>query len=241
MHKLLMYAYTAYCGILLVGIYLVLHPFIWVLLQAEKTKPWAYMLTHWWAKIYFTLALMPVSIEYEKPIDHSKTYIYVGNHFSYLDVALIQLILNKYSAFIGKASVKKIPLVGYMFRKLHIQVDRAERNSRAKALQRSIAALKSGRNLLIFPEGGIYVKDFPYMHKPFQDGAFRMAIDHQVAIVPISFLNNYELMPQILLKPGRVKIYIHAPIETKDFIGKDIDALKAQVFEIMQQKLLSRR
>jgi 1-acyl-sn-glycerol-3-phosphate acyltransferase len=239
MQKVLQYIYTTYCAILLVGIYLVLHPFIYVFLQFEKTKPWAYVLTHWWAKIFFVLALMPIDIEYETPIDPKRTYIYVGNHFSYLDVALVQWILSEYSAFIGKASVKKVPLVGYMFRKLHIQVDRSEKDSRAKALQRSIRALKSGRNLLIFPEGGIYAKDFPHMHQPFKDGAFKMAIDQQVPLVPISFLNNYKLMPGVLLKPGRVRIFIHKPIETKGLTNNDLGMINEEIFKVIQTKLLN--
>jgi 1-acyl-sn-glycerol-3-phosphate acyltransferase len=138
---------------------------------------------------------------------------------------------------VGKSSAKNIPLFGYMFAKLHIQVDRAAKDSRIKALTRSIRALKSGRSIMIFPEGGIHSTNFPEMVQPFKDGAFSMAIENQVPLVPISLLDNYKAMPEILFKWHKLRVIIHAPIETKGKTKADINDLKKEVYDIIQPTL----
>lgn len=137
----------------------------------------------------------------------------------------------------GKSSVKRVPLFGYMFTKLHIQVDRTAKNSRIKALTRSIKALKSGRSIMIFPEGGIFSTNFPEMVQPFKDGAFSMAVENQVPIVPISLLDNYKVMPETLFKWHKIRVVVHKPIETIGKTKADIDDLKKQVYDVIQPTL----
>ena len=136
-----------------------------------------------------------------------------------------------------KASVKNIPLLGYLFAKLHIQVDRSDKDSRAKSILRSKRALDSGRSLFIMPEGGIVSTSIPKMHQPFKDGAFSLAIESGVPIVPISFLNLYESMPDKMLQWGIPKVIIHQPITTKGMTKHDIEALKEKVYNTIQTEL----
>jgi 1-acyl-sn-glycerol-3-phosphate acyltransferase len=124
-----------------------------------------------------------------------------------------------------------------MFAKLHIQVDRDAKDSRIKALTRSIKALKSGRSIMIFPEGGIHSKNIPNMVQPFKDGAFSMAIENQVPIVPISLLDNYKAMPNMLLSWHRLRVIVHKPIETVGKTKADIEALKKQLYDTIQPTL----
>lgn len=238
MSKLLQYIYTFYCAVLLISIFLILFPFVFVCLQFEQTKPLAHRLNFLWGRLFFPLAGMPVSIQYEEKPNINQAYVFVGNHFSYLDVALIQYLLRNYFAFVGKSSVKKIPLLGYMFRKLHIQVERTEKDSRVKALHRSIRALKNKRSIMIFPEGGIYATTFPTMHQPWQDGAFIMAIENKVPIIPISILDCYKALPATLLQgPRRLHVVFHKAIDTNNLTKEDIEPLKKQVFDTIQTTL----
>jgi 1-acyl-sn-glycerol-3-phosphate acyltransferase len=78
------------------------------------------------------------------------------------------------------------------------------------------------------------------MSSPLKDGAFAMAIQQQVPILPVTFLNNYQLMDDdnIVLKPGVIRVRIHAPMETKDMTQEDLPVLREQVFQKIQQSLL---
>lgn len=165
------------------------------------------------------------------------TYVFVANHFSYLDIASGMGIFNNYFGFVGKSSVKKIPLIGYMFQKLHIMVDRSDKNSRSSSLSRGIRSLKAGKSVFIMPEGGIISKNIPQMFHPFKDGAFIMAIGNKVPIVPITFVNNYKVMPGVKLNWGTPEVVIHAPISTENKTNEDIDSLKEEVFQIIQRTL----
>lgn len=237
MLKTLQYIYTAWCIFWLILIFFVLCPFMFLFLQRKAWMPLAHKMIRIWGLCFFFLAGISIKVKHEFTPDPRGIYIIVANHFSYLDVACMGVVVDNYFAFFGKSSVKKIPLLGYVFAKLHIQVDRGDKWSRSKSLVRGMKALENGRSICIMPEGGIISTDFPNMHLPFKDGAFMMAIEKQVPILPISLLNNYEIMPQVLLKPDTLRAIIHKPIETKGMTKEDIEVLKKQVYDTIQPAL----
>jgi 1-acyl-sn-glycerol-3-phosphate acyltransferase len=113
--------------------------------------------------------------------------------------------------------------------------------SRATSLGRSIKALQSKRSIIIFPEGGIVSDQFPFMGKPLMDGAFIMAVQQQVPVVPISFFNNHHLLNDrtFLLRPGVIKVEIHAPVETIGLSNEDVPVLRDKVFDMIQNPILA--
>jgi len=228
--------YTIWAIFWLIILFLLLFPFFWLFLQKESWKPKAHYLNRLWAKMLFCIIGIPVKVQYESQLDKHKAYVFCANHFSYLDIAVMGLIIKNYFAFVGKASLKNVPLFGYLFRKLHIMVDRNDTKSRAKSLGRSIKALQSGRSIMIFPEGGIKSTRFPKMHLPLKDGAFVMAIQQQVPLVPISFLNNYKIMhdDKIAIYPQSLRVIVHQPIETNGMTQGDVESLKKTFNDIVQ-------
>ena len=214
-------------------------PFFWLFLQKSEWKPKAHYLNRLWGKMFFPLAGIRIKVQYDFQPDLNKTYVFCANHFSYLDIAAMGMIIKNYYAFVGKASLKGIPLFGYMFAKLHIQVDRGDKNSRVTSMTRSIKALQSGRSVVIFPEGGIWSKDFPKMSLPLKDGGFAMAIQQQIPIVPISLLNNYKIMPEgkFGIYPQKLRAIVHQPIETTGMTNDDIEALKMKFYDVVQKAL----
>lgn len=237
MKKLFSQIYTLWCGFWFIVLFLFLFPIVYVSLQKEEWKPTAHYCNRIWGKIFFFMIGSPLQITFEEPIDSKKVYVFCANHFSYLDIATMGVVIKNYFAFMGKSSAKNIPLFGYMFAKLHIQVDRADKNSRTKALVKSMKALKSGRSIMIFPEGGIHSKNIPEMVQPFKDGAFIMAIENEVPIVPISLLDNYKMMPDILFHWHPLRVIVHRPIDTKGKTKDDMPDLKRQVYEAIQPHL----
>ncbi|MVM32268.1 1-acyl-sn-glycerol-3-phosphate acyltransferase [Spirosoma sp. HMF4905] len=233
--------YTIWCAIYFVTLYLVLFPFQFVFLQRDSWKPIAHKINYIWGMLFFIGVGIPVRVDRRFRPDPKRTYVFCANHFSYLDIAAMGVIVKNYYAFVGKSDVKHIPLLGYMFAKLHVQVDRSQPNSRAYSLAKSIRTLASGRSIMIFPEGGIRAPEPPQM-VPFKDGAFTMAIQQQVPIVPVSLLNNYQILPD--KSPVRfhwhpLRAVIHPPIETTGMTPDDVERLKEETYKIINDELMS--
>lgn len=232
--------YTIWCGCWLIFIYLVLFPVQYVLLQREAWKPLAHRINRLWGRLFFGIIGMPVDVDYRFRPDPRGVYVFVANHFSYLDIAVMGVILDNYYAFVGKSGVKHVPLLGYMFAKLHVQVDRDHANSRAYSLAKSLRLLASGRSIMIFPEGGIRSKQPPKMAYPFKDGAFIMAIQQQVPIVPITLVNNHDILPdkaKIRMHRRRLRAIVHPPIDTRGLTQADLNRLKEETYQIIDRAL----
>lgn len=233
--------YSIWCAIYFVLLYLVLFPIQFVFLQRDEWKPLAHKINYIWGRLFFLGIGMPVHVEYRFKPDPKQVYVFCANHFSYLDIAAMGVIVKNYYAFVGKSEVKHIPLLGYMFAKLHVQVDRDQPNSRAYSLAKSIRTLASGRSIMIFPEGGIRAKHPPKMHHPFKDGAFIMAIQQQVPIVPVTLLNNYKILPdvpKVRMHWHPLRAVIHPPIETKGLTQDSIEWLKEETYRIIDAELM---
>lgn len=214
-----------------------LFPFIFACIKIKRLNRYGTKLTNIWADVFFLLSGMPVQIEHRFKPDVNKNYVFVANHFSYLDVAVGMKVVRNYFSYMGKSSVKNIPLLGYMFAKLHIQVDRSDKESRSKSMMRSKRALDTGRSLFIMPEGGIISHEIPKIHQPFKDGAFLLAIGSKVPIVPITFLNLYEIMPDKTIFWGLPKAIVHEPIDTSIYSKENLEELKTRVHEVIQNEL----
>ncbi|GAB3984474.1 lysophospholipid acyltransferase family protein [Spirosoma terrae] len=233
--------YSIWCAIYFILLYLVLFPIQFVFLQRDEWKPVAHKINYIWGRLFFLGIGMPVHVEHRFKPDPKQVYVFCANHFSYLDIAAMGVIVKNYYAFVGKSDVKHIPLLGYMFAKLHVQVDRDQPNSRAYSLAKSIRTLASGRSIMIFPEGGIRAKQPPKMHYPFKDGAFVMAIQQQVPIVPVTLLNNYKILPdvpKVRMHWHPLRAVIHPPIETKGLTQDNIEWLKEETYRIIDAELM---
>ena len=237
--RILTLLYSAWVVFWFVFLFLLLFPLFWVFLQKPKWKSKAHYLNRLWGKVFFVMAGIAIKVQYDYQPDPNKTYVFCANHFSYMDIAALGMIIKNYYAFVGKASLKGVPLFGYMFAKLHIQVDRNDKNSRVTSITRSLKALQSGRSVMIFPEGGIWSKNMPKMSLPLKDGGFAIAIQQQIPVVPISLLNNYQVMPdgKFLIYPQAIRAIVHQPIETTGMKSGDVEDLKMRFYNVVQGAL----
>lgn len=131
-------------------------------------------------------------------------------------------------------------MFGIFFRRMNISVNRSSVKDSHKAYKRARNDLRKGISLAIFPEGTIPAIS-PYLG-PFKSGAFKLAIEMQVPIVPITFLDNWSLFPdngreRLLLRPGCSRIIIHTPIPTTGMTEQDAPALRDRVANIIRTTL----
>jgi 1-acyl-sn-glycerol-3-phosphate acyltransferase len=139
------------------------------------------------------------------------------------------------TVFIGKAELAKLPLFGFFFKRSSITVDRNSIASKRQVLEKARRRLARGSSMCIYPEGGI-PKDPKVRLAPFKNGAFQLAVEAGVPILPITFPDNRRRFPDFAQggTPGRIRATVHAPIETA---GADPDALNAQVYDLILGEL----
>lgn len=195
------------------------------------------ILNRWWARAMFALVGLPWKVEYRFTPEPGRQYIFCPNHFSYLDIPTVGLNTCN-TIFVGKSEMRRVPLFGWMYSKLHITVDRTRLKSRYESLIRAAQAIDKGKSLTIFPEGGIVSNDPPRL-APFKDGAFRLAIEKQIPVVPVTIPSNWIILPDdtFLLTWGRVFVIFHEPIPTEGLRLDSVDELKARVHHVIRNEL----
>jgi 1-acyl-sn-glycerol-3-phosphate acyltransferase len=222
-------------------VFTILFLFLLPLLCVPILFPSAFRMTgwinRWWARLLFTFVFLPFRVEYRVRLKRGRQYIFCANHFSYMDIPTLGLNHHN-TIFVGKSEMENIPLFGYMYGKLHITVNRASLKSKAHSLKRSRDAIDDGKSLVIFPEGGIVTEKDPVMGR-FKDGAFRIAIEKQIPIVPVTIPYNWIILPpdEFLLRWHPLKVVFHEPVATTGLTLNDTETLKKQVFDIIDGEL----
>ncbi|MEX2511725.1 MAG: lysophospholipid acyltransferase family protein [Cyclobacteriaceae bacterium] len=230
--------YSIYGSVIFASTFLLLLPLFFLTIEIPGLKTHGRKLNRIWSKIFFGLLLIRVKIENLHYFKKYGQFVIVSNHFSYLDIPVLGLIPFD-MVFIGKSSLARILLFGYMFRNLHIAVNRNSLKSRGESIIKAKEVLSEGSSVVFFPEGGIASSSPPGMAR-FKDGAFKVALDKQIPIIPITLSYNHLLLPddgRFLLNYKTAKVVIHSPISVKGLTQKDVNQLKEKCFNTIQDQL----
>ena len=191
---------------------------------------------HVLARFFFAAIFIPVKIKLEKGINLKNQYVIISNHFSFIDIPALAA-LNIPFKFIGKIAVNNIPLLGYIFKNLHIMVDRDSKDSRKQTYLESFRSIDEGYSIGVFPEGGIKTEEVPKL-APFKNGAFSMALEKQVPILPVSLLGAYKIMKgSFFISRNPCEIICHKPITTDGYSTEDVEEFKKKCYDVLQSKL----
>lgn len=236
--KIIRRIYSTY-SLLLFGLaFLILLPFFLLLIAFKPLRKYLHYL-HWvWSALFLGLSFLPVKLRYKGKKPGIGPYVICANHFSILDIAVLGFLPLNF-VFVGKSELGKIPLFGYMFRKLHITVNRSSLKDSYRALQKALRAVDEGHSLVMFPEGGVLSEEVPRMAR-FKDGPFRVAIEKQIPVIPVTIPYNWLILPDdgtYLLYPQASYVVVHEPIATEGMNMDDLPALKKQVYTIIDAEL----
>jgi 1-acyl-sn-glycerol-3-phosphate acyltransferase len=201
-----------------------------------------YLICRTWGDVWFALVGIFHRNIYEHKPRRSEPCIFVCNHTTYLDSALIVKAARYPVRPLGKIEMTKIPLFGFVYRKTIVVVDRSNPEARAESVRKLVYLLNKGISAWIFPEGSINETEAPI--KPFYNGAARIAIETGKPIQPVLFLDAYKRMHARdiwSLTPGRSRAVFLEPISVDGYSMEDADILISKVHDQMQQKLLSYR
>jgi lysophosphatidate acyltransferase len=193
-----------------------------------------------WTMLLFTGIWFDVQ-DPENYLGNTRPAVFVGNHQTELDVLMLGHIFPKWCSVTAKKSLSKIPFLGWFM--LMSKTVFIERKSRSQALQAFDAAAEQMRNqrqsVFIFPEGTRSYYEKPDL-LPFKKGAFHLAVQAQVPIVPI-VAANYSNVLNVKTKqfqPGIVPTRVLKPISTKGKTKEDVDSLLEETRNAMMEALL---
>lgn len=218
---------------------IILFPLLLLSISKESWYPYFFKLARIWA--WFILLGMGFNVKktaFQIP-ENNKSYMFVANHTSMVDIMLMLVTVKNPFVFVGKKELARIPLFGFFYKRTCILVDRSSPKSRQAVFLRAQRRLKSGLSICIFPEGGV-----PEEHielDTFKDGAFRLAINHKIPIVPITFTDNKKRFSYTLFSggPGKMQVIIHEFFETKTLSINDTRALNEKTRTVILKQLIT--
>ncbi|MCS5491843.1 1-acyl-sn-glycerol-3-phosphate acyltransferase [Algoriphagus sp. CAU 1643] len=209
--------YTIYSALLFISLMLVLGLFIVIpMMITEKGDRISFFIIRAWAGTWSFLTGIRYEIQGLEFIDRKQPYIYIFNHRSFIDAPVIPMAIPQELRALGKKELSKIPFFGWVVGKFAIWVDRTSSESRKESLGKLITTLSKGKSVVVAPEGTR--NDTSETLLPFHKGAFRLAIETKIPILPMAVIGADRIMRRgsLLLRPGKVRIYfsqaIHPPI-----------------------------
>ncbi|MCB0484587.1 MAG: 1-acyl-sn-glycerol-3-phosphate acyltransferase [Flavobacteriaceae bacterium] len=214
-------------------------PLLIILISNDKFYKTFFKVAILWGKtILFVMGFKPV-VTSEEEIIPDKSYMYIANHTSLVDVMLMLAVMKNPAVFVGKKELIKLPVFGYVFRRTSIYVDRSNEKSRREVYVRAQEKLNRGLSIVIFPEGLVPHEDV--ILSEFKNGAFRLAIEHQIPIIPMTFYDCKKRFSWTFFSgwPGNMRVKIHKFLQTDRLTLEDMENLKQQAYNIIYNELVN--
>lgn len=190
-----------------------------------------------WARIISCVTPMMVKKTGSEHIDKKQSYVIVSNHQSQYDILVLYGWIGIDFKWVMKQELLKVPMIGMACRKLdHISIDRSDNESAVRSLRAAAGIIKDGTSVVFFPEG---TRSVSGELGAFKKGAFKMALDLNLPILPLTISGTREILPPRRLKifPGKAVMIIHPPIDTTAHGDESINALMAQAREAIASGL----
>ena len=240
LHKLVIKIWWAWFYTLAAMQTILYFPFLVIILMLPR----GYAKLFWiarnlWSRIILHGSGFYLSFEDQHKLKTETNCLLIANHTSYMDIFLM-FILNKTPfTFVGKKELYSIPIFGYIYKRAAILVDRSNSKSRYEVYGRANKLLEEGYNICIFPETN-YLDETAVL-ADFKHGAFKIAIENKLPIIPIVMFDCKLKFPwyPIFGKPGQLRAKVLDKIEVNDLTEEDIPELIDKTRKIMKDELLA--
>ena len=197
---------------------------------------WGYWPEVLWARIFCWLAFVRVKVTGRENIDPRTSYVFVANHQGAYDIFAIYGYLGHNFRWMMKQSLRKIPFVGWACAwSKQIFVDNSSPTATRHTMEKAEKILSGGMSLVVFPEGA---RTWDGRMRPFKKGAFRLAVEFNLAVVPVTIDGAFDVLPRFkkLPVPGTIRLTIHKPIPPSSD-GHDLASLMEQSREAIASSL----
>jgi 1-acyl-sn-glycerol-3-phosphate acyltransferase len=190
-----------------------------------------------WARVNSFATPMRVTVRGRRNVDPRQSYVIVSNHQSQFDIFVLYGWLDIDFKWVMKQELRKVPALGIACERLgHIYVDRSNREAALASINAAKQRIVDGTSVLFFPEG---TRSRDNRMRSFKKGAFRMALDLQLPILPITIQGTRDILPSdtLDLYPGRATMIIHPPIPIDDYSHDALDDLMARTRAVIEAPL----
>jgi 1-acyl-sn-glycerol-3-phosphate acyltransferase len=186
---------------------------------------WGYYPGKWWAQFIIRILLLPVKVEGRENLVKGQSYVFVANHQGAFDIFLIYGFLSRNFKWMMKRQLRQMPFVGKACESAHhIFVDKRGASKIRETYDSARQTLQGGMSLVVFPEGA---RSFTGHMGVFKRGAFMLADDIELPVVPLTINGSFDIMPRtrdmkwVVWHP--LRLTIHKPIQP---VGKGTDNIK---------------
>lgn len=176
---------------------------------------WGYYPPVIWSKLVLKVLFIPVRVVGRENLEHGRSYVFIANHQGAFDIFLVFGHLGRNFKWMMKRQLRAIPLVGYACEKSHqIFVDKRGPSHVKDSYDRARRTLRGGMSVVVFPEG---TRTYDGTVGSFKRGAFMLADELRLPVVPMTIIGSFELMPRtdkyyrVCRRP--LTLVIHKPVE----------------------------
>lgn len=203
-----------------------------------RKQNWIYWWADWGARTWLRLTGVKVHVTGLELLDPKQAYVFVSNHWSYLDATPLFSYTGRRMGIVAKKELLKAPILGYGMGFVNvIAIDRSNRERAVASLDEATARLRSGISFGVCPEG---TRAQPGEMLPFKKGAFHMAAQAGAPIVPMALKNSDQLMGKGTGEawPGTIEMIILPPVETGGVVTEeDLTRLVKQVQDAIMKEI----
>lgn len=216
---------------------ILLLPLLFILSAKDTYYTAFWKVARFWSKILVYGMGFSLKVTKDQELDRSKSYMFCANHASLMDAFVLIVLSKNPIVFVGKKEFVKIPIFGFIYKRVVIMVDRSSPESRKKVYELAKEKLQNGTSMAIFPEGLVPTENI--VLAPFKNGAFSLAIEFDIPIVPQVYYDCKRLFSWDFFKgsPGVFRVHQHKFIETKGLTLEDVESLKQQTFNLIYNDL----
>ena len=200
---------------------------------------WGYYPQVLWAKFFCWLAFVRVTVKGRENIDPKVSYVFVANHQGAYDIFTVYGYLGHNFRWMMKQSLRKIPFVGWACAwSRQIFVDNSSASATRRTMQEAERQLSGGMSLVVFPEGA---RSWTGKMSRFKKGAFRLAIEFNLPVVPLTIDGAFDVLPRFkkMPNPGHICLTIHKPIYPSAD-GHDLNELMEESYREIEGGLRGR-
>lgn len=197
---------------------------------------WGYYPEILWSRIVLALTLVRVRVRHVGKLDRNTSYVFVANHQSAYDIFTVYGYLGHNFRWMMKQSLRKIPLIGYSCEKSgQIYVDNSSPSATRHTMEEAEKRLAGGMSIVVFPEGA---RTYTGKIRRFKKGAYRLAMEFNLPVVPVTIDGAYDVMPRFKKLPhwGTITLTVHEPI-VAPAEGHDLQSVMDRSFEVISSAL----
>jgi 1-acyl-sn-glycerol-3-phosphate acyltransferase len=186
-----------------------------------------------WGRVVLGGAGIRVDVEQRAPLDPDQPYVFVSNHQNLLDILVLADALPLPFGFVAKIELARVPFIGWTLKNSAcLFIDRSDPRRSLASLQAAGERIRAGTSVLLFAEGS---RSYGPSLLPLKKGAFAVAVEAGVPLVPVTITNAYRLMDERrkTVRPGRIQVIVGEPISMAGRHRRDIP----QIMEVVRGRM----